>query len=109
LQYTTSLPRSKIFYERGFIWCALILSLSFMSYFSYTFYLTNRRKGGCDKILVAAPYFLMQDSFFTTSSLNGILLPTPRPQVTIFIKHEKLFFEIVPCGSELNGRLKTSW
>ncbi|OTP04015.1 hypothetical protein A5839_001205, partial [Enterococcus faecium] len=28
----------------GFIWCALILSLSFMSYFSYTFYLTNRRK-----------------------------------------------------------------
>ncbi|WP_277902411.1 hypothetical protein, partial [Enterococcus lactis] len=59
--------------------------------------------------LVAAPYFLMQDSFFTTSSLNGILLPTPRPQVTIFIKHEKLFFEIVPCGSELNGRLKTSW
>ncbi|MEB5584280.1 hypothetical protein, partial [Enterococcus faecium] len=37
-------PRSKIFYERGFIWCALILSLSFMSYFSYTFYLTNRRK-----------------------------------------------------------------
>ncbi|MDQ8533080.1 hypothetical protein, partial [Enterococcus lactis] len=41
---TTSLPRSKIFYERGFIWCALILSLSFMSYFSYTFYLTNRRK-----------------------------------------------------------------
>ncbi|WP_219929517.1 hypothetical protein, partial [Salmonella enterica] len=45
LQYTTSLPRSKIFYERGFIWCALILSLSFMSYFSYTFYLTNRRKG----------------------------------------------------------------
>ncbi|MCA6738658.1 glycoside hydrolase family 88 protein, partial [Enterococcus lactis] len=43
---TTSLPRSKIFYERGFIWCALILSLSFMSYFSYTFYLTNRRKEG---------------------------------------------------------------
>ncbi|EGP5179784.1 hypothetical protein EID67_01455 [Enterococcus faecium] len=66
------------------------------------------KKRGCDKILVAAPYFLMQDSFFTTSSLNGVLLPTPRPQVTIFIKHEKLFFEIVPCGSELNGRLKTS-
>ncbi|HFX3815600.1 TPA: hypothetical protein ACIEC1_001794, partial [Enterococcus faecium] len=62
------------------------------------------KKRGCDKILVAAPYFLMQDSFFTTSSLNGVLLPTPRPQVTIFIKHEKLFFEIAPCGSELNGR-----
>ncbi|HFI0930207.1 TPA: hypothetical protein ACGO99_002028, partial [Enterococcus faecium] len=29
--------------------CALILSLSFMSYFSYTFYLTNRRKRGCDR------------------------------------------------------------
>ncbi|PQF87930.1 hypothetical protein CUS59_01710 [Enterococcus faecium] len=50
----------------------------------------------------------MQDSFFTTSSLNGVLLPTPRPQVTIFIKHEKLFFEIAPCDSELNGRLTTS-
>ncbi|EJX99237.1 hypothetical protein HMPREF1362_03054, partial [Enterococcus faecium ERV102] len=25
------------------------------------------KKRGCDKILVAAPYFLMQDSFFTTS------------------------------------------
>ncbi|MEJ4496943.1 hypothetical protein SJ897_09040, partial [Enterococcus faecium] len=26
----------------------------------------------------------------------------------IFIKHEKLFFEIAPCDSELNGRLTTS-
>ncbi len=51
----------------------------------------------------------MQDSFFTTSSLNGVLLPTPRSQVTISNKHEKLFFEIAPCDSELNGRLTTSW
>ncbi|RCF80410.1 hypothetical protein B1181_01430 [Enterococcus faecium] len=50
----------------------------------------------------------MQSSFFTTSPLNGVLLPTPRSQVTIFNKHEKLFFEIVPCASELNGRLTTS-
>ncbi|MFN6693477.1 hypothetical protein, partial [Enterococcus faecium] len=34
---------------------------------------------------------------------------TPRSQVTIFNKHEKLFFEIVPCDSELNGRLTTSF
>ncbi|HFP8453800.1 TPA: hypothetical protein ACOBHK_002254, partial [Enterococcus faecium] len=54
-------------------------------------------------------YCLMQSSFFTTSPLNGVLLPTPRSQVTIFNKHEKLFFEIVPCDSELNGRLTTSW
>ena len=33
--------------------------------------------------------------------INGVLLPTPRSQVTIFNKHEKLFFEIVPCDSEL--------
>ncbi|WP_219842879.1 hypothetical protein, partial [Enterococcus faecium] len=33
----------------------------------------------------------------------------PRSQVTIFNKHEKLFFEIAPCDSELNGRLTTSW
>ena len=51
----------------------------------------------------------MQDNFFTTSSLNGVLLPTPRSQVTISNKHEKLFFEIAPCDSELNGRLTTSW
>ena len=51
----------------------------------------------------------MQDSFFTTSSLNGVLLPTPRSQDTISNKHEKLFFEIAPCDSELNGRLTTSW
>ena len=51
----------------------------------------------------------MQGSFFTTSSLNGVLLPTPRSQVTIFNKHEELFFEIVPCDSELNGRLTTSF
>ncbi|WP_219842790.1 hypothetical protein, partial [Enterococcus faecium] len=42
-------------------------------------------------------------------SLNGVLLPTPRSQVTIFIKHEELFFEIAPCDSELNGRLTTSF
>ncbi len=41
--------------------------------------------------------------------INGVLLPTPRSQVTIFIKHEKLFFEIAPCDSELNGRLTTSF
>ena len=32
--------------------------------------------------------------------INGVLLPTPRSQVTIFNKHEKLFFEIAPCDSE---------
>ncbi|EFS10181.1 hypothetical protein HMPREF1350_01203 [Enterococcus faecium 509] len=31
-----------------------------------------------------------------------IHLSTPRPQVTIFIKDEKLFFEIALCDSELN-------
>ncbi len=36
-------------------------------------------------------------------------MPTPRSQVTIFNKHEKLFFEIATCDSELNGRLTTSW
>ncbi|AUO62765.1 hypothetical protein B1P95_07145 [Enterococcus faecium] len=40
--------------------------------------------------------------------INGVLLPTPRSQGTIFNKHEKLFFEIVPCDSEMNGRLTTS-
>ncbi|PQG48509.1 hypothetical protein, partial [Enterococcus faecium] len=40
--------------------------------------------------------------------LNGVLMPTPRSQVTIVIKHEKLFFEIAPCDAELNGRLTTS-
>ncbi|MDV4727381.1 hypothetical protein NNF76_08280, partial [Enterococcus faecium] len=40
--------------------------------------------------------------------INGVLLPTLRSQVKIFIKHEKLFFEIAPCDSELNGRLTTS-
>ncbi|HFJ6306703.1 TPA: hypothetical protein ACGV6J_002524, partial [Enterococcus faecium] len=44
--------------------------------------------------------------FFRT---NGVLLPTPRSQVTIFNKHEKLFFELVPCDSELDGRLTTSF
>ncbi|WP_413128545.1 hypothetical protein [Enterococcus faecium] len=38
-----------------------------------------------------------------------IHLSTPRPQVTIFIKDEKLFFEIVTCDSELNDRLTTSF
>ncbi|AUJ68342.1 hypothetical protein CDW54_09445 [Enterococcus faecium] len=41
--------------------------------------------------------------------INGVLLPTPRSQVIISNKHEKLFFEIAPCDSELNGRLTTSW
>ena len=41
--------------------------------------------------------------------INGVLLSTPRSQVKIFNKHEKLFFEIVPCDSEMNGRLTTSW
>ncbi|AUJ66125.1 hypothetical protein CDW54_00510 [Enterococcus faecium] len=45
----------------------------------------------------------------TTSFLNGVILSTPRSQVTIFNKHEKLFFEIAPCDSELNGRLTTSF
>ncbi|PEQ19424.1 hypothetical protein FIU45_00035 [Enterococcus faecium] len=40
--------------------------------------------------------------------INSILLPTPRSQVAIFIKHEKLFFNIIPCNSELNRRLTTS-
>ncbi|OFP39787.1 hypothetical protein HMPREF2988_02395 [Enterococcus sp. HMSC061C05] len=40
--------------------------------------------------------------------INGVFLPTPQSQVTIFNKHEKLFIEIVPCDSELNGRLTTS-
>ncbi len=48
----------------------------------------------------------MSQSFFR---INGVLLPTPRSQVTIFNKHEKLFFEIAPCDSELNGRITTSW
>ncbi|HFD1809999.1 TPA: hypothetical protein QFJ99_001458, partial [Enterococcus faecium] len=43
------------------------------------------------------------------SGINGVLLPTPRSQVKIFIKHEKLFFEIAPYDSELNGRLTTSF
>ncbi|HEI8928374.1 hypothetical protein HQ769_10905 [Enterococcus faecium] len=38
-----------------------------------------------------------------------IHLSTPRPQVTIFIKDEKLFFEIVTCDSELNDRITTSF
>ncbi|KAA0691132.1 hypothetical protein DTX73_06355 [Enterococcus faecium] len=41
--------------------------------------------------------------------INGVLLPTPRSQVTISIKHKKLSFEIVSCDSELNGRLTTSF
>ncbi|UTU60643.1 hypothetical protein NEH82_03685 [Enterococcus faecium] len=48
----------------------------------------------------------MSQSFFR---INGVLMPTPRSQVTIFNKHEKLFFEIATCDSELNGRLTTSW
>ena len=52
----------------------------------------------CDKSLVAVPFF----------RINGVLLPTPRSQVTIFNKHEKPFFEIAPCDSEWNGRFTTS-
>ncbi|KST53348.1 hypothetical protein AOY36_04125 [Enterococcus faecium] len=58
----------------------------------------KKDKKDCDKILVTIPFF----------RINGVLLPTPRSQVTIFNKHEKLFIEIVPCDSELNGRLTTS-
>ncbi|EJY36966.1 hypothetical protein HMPREF1351_02116 [Enterococcus faecium 510] len=43
---------------------------------------------------------MMQNSFFTTSPINGVLLPAPRSPVTIFNKHEKLFFEIAPCDLE---------
>ena len=55
-------------------------------------------KEDCDKNL-HSPFF----------GINGVLLPTPRSQVKIFIKHEKLFFEIAPYDSELNGRLTTSF
>ena len=50
--------------------------------------------------------------FLVTEKIGNkkmIHLSTPRPQITIFIKDEKLFFEIVPCDSELNGRLTTSF
>ncbi|HFD1806053.1 TPA: hypothetical protein QFK17_002432, partial [Enterococcus faecium] len=50
--------------------------------------------------LFGCSYYLMQNSFFTTSSLYGVLLPAPRLPVTIFNKHEELFFEIAPCDSE---------
>ena len=40
------------------------------------------KQGNCDKSLVAVPFF----------RINGVLLPTPRSQVTLFNKHEKLFF-----------------
>ncbi|MBO6432852.1 hypothetical protein EY656_01990, partial [Enterococcus faecium] len=54
-------------------------------------------------------FLLHAEQLFHNLLVNGVLLPTPRSQVTIVIKHEKLFFEIVPCNSELNGRLTTSW
>ncbi|MGC3164753.1 hypothetical protein, partial [Enterococcus faecium] len=40
--------------------------------------------------------------------INSVFLPKPRSLVTIYIKHEKLFFEIIPCVSELDGSLTTS-
>ena len=49
-------------------------------------------------------YWLFHDTL-----VNSVLLPTPQSQVTIFNKHGKLFFEIAPCDSELNGRLTTSF
>ncbi|AUO61438.1 hypothetical protein B1P88_13760 [Enterococcus faecium] len=55
--------------------------------------------GCCDKSHVTAPFF----------RINIVLLPTPRSQVTISNKYKKLFFELVPCDSELNGRLTTSF
>ena len=58
----------------------------------------KKDKKDCDKILITILFF----------RINGVLMPTPQPQVTIFNKHEKLFFEIAPCDSELNGRLTTS-
>ncbi|OOL76077.1 hypothetical protein B1P97_00815, partial [Enterococcus faecium] len=59
-----------------------------------------------DLILYNPSVLIDKEPFFR---INGFLLPTSRSQVTIFIKHEKLFFEIVPCDSELNGRFTTSW
>ncbi|OOL73109.1 hypothetical protein B1P91_10045 [Enterococcus faecium] len=35
--------------------------------------------------------------------INGVLLPTPRSQVTLFNKHEKLFFEIGSRPLGING------
>ncbi len=55
------------------------------------------------------PYFKKElREFAVLFRINGALRPTPRSQVTIVIKHEKLFFEITPCDSELNGRRTTS-
>ena len=34
-------------------------------------------------------------NLFSTYWVTGALLPTPQSQVTLLIKHEKLFFEIV--------------
>ena len=40
--------------------------------------------------------FLLLDAeqLFHNLLVNGVLLPTPRSQVTIFIKHEKLFLKL---------------
>ena len=65
----------------------------------------NRRSYFCLAVLIT----WCRTAFSQPLSLNGVLLPTPRSQVTIFIKHEKLFFEIAPCDSELNDRLTTSF
>ena len=64
----------------------------------------NRRSYFCLAVLIT----WCRTAFSQPLSLNGVLLPTPRSQVTISNKHEKLFFEIAPCASELNGRLTTS-
>ncbi len=42
--------------------------------------------------VVTPPFCEWVECFFDCLSMNGVLLPTPRSQVTIFIKHEKLFF-----------------
>ena len=36
---------------------------------------------------------------FYCLSINGVLLPTPRSQVTIFIKHKTFFYSELTAGS----------
>ncbi|WP_205239583.1 hypothetical protein, partial [Enterococcus faecium] len=40
--------------------------------------------------------------------VNGVLLQTPRSQVTLILTHGWLLFAFVPADSALNGRLTTS-
>ncbi|MBX4222886.1 hypothetical protein, partial [Enterococcus faecium] len=42
-------------------------------------------------------------------TITNDLMQTFLAQVTISNKYKKLFFELVPCDSELNGRLTTSF